>query len=117
MKKKRWALDLFGVLMCAFCASAFWILTNALFMRGMIAARDNDDEPRTMEAFPLYLRACGTVTEVMIYPFTLIPRQLIPNSPWIMIVPALFWGAVIYFAGKVMVRFIGRRSTSAKPSR
>jgi hypothetical protein len=117
MKKRRWMVDLLGVLGCASCAGAFWILTNALFLGCMIVARDNEDAPRTMEAFPLYLRACGWITEFMIYPFTLIPRQFIPNSSLATLMPALVWGALIYFAGKAVVRFVGRRFTAAIPSR
>jgi hypothetical protein len=117
MKKRRWMVDLLGVLGCASGAGAFWILTNALFLRCMIVARDNEDAPRTMEAFPLYLRACGRVTDFMIYPFTLIPRQFIPNSALVTLVPALVWGVFIYFAGKAVIRFVERRPTAATPSR
>jgi hypothetical protein len=116
MKKKCWALDLLGVLACALCAGVFWIWTNALFTGAMLVAHDDDNAPRTWEAFPLYVRVCSTVADIMLYPLTLVPRQFVPNTPWIMLVPALFWGALIYFAGKALVRAV-RRFTSATPSR
>ena len=116
MKKKRVALDLLGVLGCAVCVGVFWIWANALLLGSMIVARDNDEAPRTTEAFPLYLRVCSTIADWILFPFTLIPRRFTPDSSWIMIVPALFWGALIYFVGKALVKAV-RRFTSATPWR
>jgi hypothetical protein len=117
MKIRRILATCAGILACAICVGLFWLLTNALFLRAMIDARGDDTAPRTMEAFPFYVRAFGAMDDAMLSPFAWIPRRFVQDSPLILVVPALFWGALIFIASRAMLRRLPRRSTSATRSR
>lgn len=83
-----------GILVCSVIAFSAWVVANGIAWSPII--NRPDDMPRTEEGLPFYVRLCGLISDVMGYPFTLVPKHSIFDGPQIFVLAGLFWGFVLY---------------------
>ena len=63
------------------------------FIHEMISLRDDDNAPRTMEAFSIPSRALFYISDGIMYPDNWIH---LPHGPWVELLILCFWGALLY---------------------